>query len=169
MGLYPPCKRLKSSDSTPPIVQGRNRFLHHIESSNLAAATIPAAYHVDDQSEGTRRIQFARAIDCWYFAIGTNDPERPTDSEMQSLQISDQARPEQPFELIRPNTTHLQCPECLKLDLWKLWKNNLGGGVSSDIRKHVCTNHRAGYFVACKRIEYNPECLTRIMTMMILA
>ncbi|CAE6411444.1 unnamed protein product, partial [Rhizoctonia solani] len=156
-GLYPPRKRSKPSNSTPPIVQDRNRSLQCLESSKLAAATIPAAYHVDDQSEGSRRIQRAHAIDCWYFTIGTNNPKRPSNGEMQSFRVSDQARFKQPFELVRPNTTYLRCPECLKFDSWKVWKNNLGGGVSSDIRKHMYTKHRAAYFAACKRIGYNPE------------
>jgi hypothetical protein len=66
--------------------------IKRIETARLAAASVPSSYRVDDQAEAEKCIHAARAIDCWYFMVGTHSNDEPSNEEKAQLRLSDQAR-----------------------------------------------------------------------------
>jgi hypothetical protein len=88
--------------------------IKRIEIARLAAASVPSSYRVDDQAEAEKRIHAARAIDYWYFMVGTHSKDEPSNEEKARLRLSDQARTEGgQLDLRMPHQPRLRCTECL--------------------------------------------------------
>ncbi|KEP46424.1 hypothetical protein V565_199570, partial [Rhizoctonia solani 123E] len=131
--------------------------LHQIEIARRAAASIPAPYYVDAQTEAAKREQAARAIDCWYLTVGDNHEAEPSEEVKTNLRISDQKRLEAiQLDLRKPQTPRIRCTECLKFGNWRTWKNNHNGGSAYHIREHLVKEHYSAYLAACEQINYTP-------------
>ncbi|CAE6420407.1 unnamed protein product [Rhizoctonia solani] len=133
--------------------------LHQIEIARRAAASLPAPYRIEDpsQAEAARRVQAARAIDCWYLTVGDDHETEPSEQVKAELRISDQKRLETtPMDLRKPQTSRIRCTKCLKFGHWKTWKNNHNGGSADHIRGHLVKEHYSAYLAACERINYTP-------------
>ncbi|QRV94607.1 hAT family dimerization protein [Ceratobasidium sp. AG-Ba] len=156
-------KRVRTQKDTTPTtnftssISSRATTLRQIEVAQRAAASVPQLYHVDDEVEtAQRRMQAARAIDCWYFYVGADRREEPSMEEKARLQVADQARAQglAPLDLRKPYDPCLRCTECLKNNKWRTWKNNNEGGSASRLRRHLYNEHYSAYVVACDKIGY---------------
>ncbi|CAE6502682.1 unnamed protein product [Rhizoctonia solani] len=151
----PPSKQLQSlSASTSP--QDLASF-RQIEIARRAAASLPTSYHAKEQEQAAKRVQAARAMDCWYLTVGEDRKTEPSEEVKAALRVSDQSRLEEaPLVLRKPQTSRIQCTECLKLGRWKTWKNNCNGGSAYHIRLHLIKEHYSAYLAACEQIQYIP-------------
>ncbi|CEL61243.1 Putative AC transposase OS=Zea mays PE=2 SV=2 [Rhizoctonia solani AG-1 IB] len=131
--------------------------IHQIEIARRAAASLPVPYHVDGQAKAAKRVQAARAVDCWALTTGEEREEEPSPEVKVCLQEDDLKRCEAiQADLRKPQTSRIRCIECLKLGKWRVWKNNHNGGVAQHIRNHLTKEHRFAYLAMCERINYIP-------------
>ncbi|QRV87057.1 hAT family dimerization protein [Ceratobasidium sp. AG-Ba] len=155
----PNAKRSRTQQSTFPTNVAQLTPLRQVEMAQLAAASVPPAYHVNDEAEGVKRVQESRALDCWYFFVGAYTRDTPAQQEMADALVADLARTNGsvPLDLRKPSTPFLRCTECLKLNRWRTWKNNHNGGLASHLRPHLEKEHYVAYLAACERIGYTPD------------
>ncbi|KAG8721659.1 hypothetical protein FRC08_011324 [Ceratobasidium sp. 394] len=135
-------RRLKATAPTQGSHQYDAAALQRAQAQQ-AAATLPPTYYTDAHYEqSTSRARASRAIDCWYFTVGTHLNRLPASEEVATLCIADKQRTNNSaIDLRKPSAPRLRCTECLKLGIWRTWKNNDEGGVSYGIRSHLHKRH----------------------------
>ncbi|QRV87180.1 RNA-directed RNA polymerase L [Ceratobasidium sp. AG-Ba] len=129
------------------------------QQAQSAAASIPPTYCADPHYETSlARTRASRATDCWLFVVGTHYSSMPASEELSAMRLADEARANHStVDLRRPHEPRLRCIECLKLGLWRTWKNDDEGGVSYAIRNHLQKQHTSAYKADCDRIGYKTE------------